>query len=303
MKIIEDAVAALNFRHIGKTLSKRPTGLVAGSFLFLVVVYVVVFGIWYSAVINDFIEVFMKISKPYLPTFNIMNGQLIMQSPEPYVITHEEVYKLVIDAIVEVDKKRFDGKNTTGIEMATIETQKNTNQNSFCLVMDTTGGYKKKIDPANYSRYAVITKETMELVDRVRAMPGNIVPIKDRLKQDFTFTPDNIDQLSGPINRISTLGIILGLIIYTPIRFLIKALIGALIAWLIVLITKREAPFEVLYKISLYALSPVVLLALIHRLWLPNIPGLILQALYLFYIIMAVLAIEKPKEGSLQQQK
>ena len=203
---------------------------------------------------------------------------------------------------MSIAKEKMEDLNTTDIEAGLFEAQKNADQNSFCLVMDTTGGYKEKIDLANYSRYAVITKETMELVDRVQAMPGNIVPIKDRLQQDFIFTPDNVDQLSGPINRISTLSIILGLIIYTPIRFLIKALIGALIAWLVVMIAKREAPFRVLYKISLYALSPVVLLALIYRLWLPNIPGLIFQALYFIYIVMAVLAIEKPKEGSSQQQ-
>lgn len=301
MKILEDAVAALNFRHIGRTLSKRSTGMVAGSFAFLVVIYVIVFGLWYSAVAGDFIEAALKAGKPYLPSFNIMNGQLIMRSAEPFIITHEDVYAIIIEAATDVDRKRFGGKNTGDIA-AGVMSQMGTNRDSFCLVMDTTGRYKEVIDPTEYSKYAIISKDTMELVDRVQYMPGNIVPISERIQQDITFTPDNLDQSSGPLKRIATTIIIIGLALYAPAHFLIKALIGALIGWLIVLMTKRQAKFNVLYKISLYALSPVILLLVASRLGLPNIPGIIFQAIYYSYIVMAILTLPKPEEASSEQK-
>ena len=71
MRIIEDAIRALNFKYIGTTLSKRSAGMVAGTFAFLVIVYTIVFGLWYGAITGEFIDAFLEISKPYLPSFGI----------------------------------------------------------------------------------------------------------------------------------------------------------------------------------------------------------------------------------------
>jgi hypothetical protein len=293
MRSLEDTLAALNFRHIGKVLSKRPVGLVTGTFLFLVVVYVLVYGMWYSGITGDFIDAFADVSKPHMPSFRIMNGQLSMQSPEPFILTHEDFYNMIIEAAVEVDNKRFGGKNTADIDPEDIEAQLNAQRETFCLVMDTTGTYKEVIDPADFTRYAVITKDTAEFVDRVQSMPGNAVPIKNKVPQDVSFTPDRMDMIKNPLKRISTAVIIMGLFFYVPVRFLLKALIGAFIAWILILILKREIPFGALYKIGLYALAPVVLLAVAAR-FTTEIHGLIYQTVYLGYIAAAVFAVPKP---------
>lgn len=298
MQALEDIIIALfNPRSIGRTLSKRPVGMIAASLSILVIIYIIVFSMWYSSVMGDFVDIVLDISKPRLPTFSIINGQLSMHIKEPYIITHEDIYEIISEAALGVDRKRFGGKGAREIEQSLQrEEYRSGQQQSFCLVMDTTGAYKERIDVQNYSKYAVITKDSMEIVDRVQSMPGDVVPIKERIKEDIRFTPDLADRLNSPMKRFITIAIILGLVIFTPIHLLLKALISAFIVWIIFLIVRREKPFAILYKVSLYALSPIVLLAVVHRLWVP-IHGLIFQTIYFIYIIMAILAIPKPEGG------
>ncbi len=291
MQILRDLILSLNFNNIGKTLSKRPVGLVAGSLAILVVIYVAIIGAWYVAIGNEFIDAALEIAKPDLPSFNIINGQLTMNSPEPYIKTHEDMYRIISEAVMEVDRKQFGGRYFQDI-ITGLESGQRTKKESFCLVMDTTDSYRDQIDPADYSRYAVVTKDSMELVDRIQTMPGNIVPIKERMPQAIIFTPDRVDDLKAPIKRFATIAIFVGLMIYAPIYFLIKALIGASIAWLLLLTIKKQKPFYILYKISLYALVPFVFLIIIQRFGLP-IPGLIYQVVYFAYIFMAVKAVLK----------
>jgi hypothetical protein len=302
MQMLKDiATSIYNFKKIGRELSKRPGGMVAGSFLVLTVIYVLIYGLWYSDITGDFITETLEASKPYLPSFTIQNGRLMNLSPEPYILTHEEIYQIIAQAVIEVDKKRFEGKNAEQL-MQGFEAGQINQKDTFCLVMDTTGTYKDKVNLDNYTRYAVVTADTAEYVDRIQNMPGKKTPLSESVKQDIRFTPDLVENLKGPATRITAISIVISMFIYTPLRFLLKALIAALIVWAILSIAKKEITFGTLYKIALYSLAPVVVLAVISRFTI-IFPGLIYQALYFAAIVVAGLAAIKPKEeGSLQQQ-
>ena len=209
MRVLGDVITSLyNFRHIGKTLSKRPVGMVAGSFTILVVIYVLVFGLWYSSMFGKFIGIMFDKAKPMMPTFSIVGGRLQMHSSEPYIITHVEFVQLVHESILEMSKQTSDvklaGDITEGLTEQKIRQQMRPDQ-TFCFVMDTTGQWKDRVNLDHYTQYAVITKDTMERVDRVKSMPGNIKPISETIKQDIKFIPDLVDRLKLPLNRISTI--------------------------------------------------------------------------------------------------
>lgn len=295
MRALEDIIKSLfNPKFIGDTLVKRSIGTMALSLTILIALYVLVYGIRYSSITNEFVDAAFDSAKPILPTFDIINGKLKMYSEEPYIITHEDLYNVMYEAAVIVDEQgarsRYAEEMKTGLEKG----YSGGNQKTFCLVMDTTGAYKEKVNLDNYSNYVLMTEDSIETVDRVRYMPGNAVPLSERIQQDMSFSPDVADILRAPAMRITTTAIIIGLAIWTPIHFLLKALITAFVVWVVFMIMRKEKSFEVLYKISLYALSPAVLLAIIHRLLFP-INGLFFQTIYFIYIITAVLAIAKPE--------
>ena len=299
-KTLEDIIIALfNFKFIGRTLSKRPVGLVTASFIILIIIYVIVFSIWYSSLAGKFVNTTLDFAKPSLPSFDIINGRLTMHSAEPYVITHEEVYGIVGDAIQQINTEEFKGRYSKEIADGFARGVSNP-KDSFCLVIDTTETYRQRINPEDYSKYTVITRDTMEIVDRIQSMPGNIVPIESKVKQDIRFTPDAVDRLRPAGTKIITTAIIVGMVLFTPAHFLLKALIASFIMWVIYLIIRREKGFSTLYKISIYALSPIVLLSVISKLWLP-INGLLLQVVYFTCIIIAATAIPKVEQGSLKK--
>jgi len=292
MQAITDIlVSILNPKATGRTLSKRSVGAIVSSFLVLVVLYVIIFGSWYGSIAGEFVDISLRLAKPMLPTFNIVNGRLSMLSQEPFIITHEDLYAVIKESIAELSTSRF--KN---VDMAAIEESldaSGANKQSFCLVMDTTGTYREKINPETYSQYVVITEDTMESVDRVKTMPGNVVPLSENITEDVNFSPDNIDAVSGPMKRTTGIFIFLGLLLVKPGHFLVKALIAAFIVWLLFLVMKKERPFTEIFKTALYSLSPVVLLAFLLRFGVP-IPGFVFQIVYFAYIIMAVSAISRP---------
>jgi len=300
MQILSDLMTSVyNFRETGKVLSKRSNGMVVGFVVLLVILYVTVFSIWYSTIFGDFVEAAINVAEPDMPTFSIIGGQLKMQSEEPYIITHEDIYRVMISSMLEVDKKRFGGKQAKQLESAFNLPEIKT-KDSFCFVMDTTDTYKDKIDLSNFTNYIVINKDSMEQVDRVQKMPGNITPLSETVQQDIQFQPGIVSRIIPTVKRFATILIAIGLFIYTPIHFLVKALIAAFLVWLVLMIARKSNPFGLVYKISLYSLTPVVLLAIISSIWFP-IHGLILQAVYFGYIIMAVLAMAKSGESPLKE--
>jgi len=295
MQAIEDVLTStVNFRFIGRTLSKRPGGKVAASFIIIALIYVIINSISYTKAAGDFIDIALDVAKPNLPTFDITNGILTMHSEEPYVFTHEEGYALLYESALRLDEKRYNTRFVKDIEREFQKVQAK-NEKTFCFVIDTTDTYKNRLNLDDYSGYVVITKDSIETVDRVNAMPGNKELLAEKIKQSVRFTPDSADLLKVPAARFIKMIIIVGLSAFALVYFPIKALIAAFVIWLILLIIKKEKPFEVLYKIAIYALSPVLFLSIIHRLWL-TIPGPIFQIVYIACIITAVLAIPKPKK-------
>ncbi len=303
MQVLKDLIASLNFKQVGGTLFNKSTGLVAGFLAILVVVYVVVISSLTCSIAGDFIKAGLEAARPYLPSFSITNGRLNMRSTEPFILTHEDFYAIMIDAMITVDQKRFGGKNTEAIEMGSTQAV-STQGDTFCLVMDTTGTYKEKIDPSQFAKYAIITQDAIEMVDRIKSMPGNIKPLSEYIQQDISFSPDNIETIEGPIKNIANLGIIISIALATPTRFLLKALIGALLALIVCMIVKREVNFGALYKLSIYSLTPVVLLEMMDSVASAvNIHGIIYQLIYAALVVGAVLAIPKPEQAQAQEEQ
>ena len=293
MQAIEDIIKAIfNFKFIGRTLVKRPIGITALSFLLLVIASVAVLGPWYASIAGSFIDTGLGVLQPKLPTFNIINGQLQMFTSEPFILTHDDLYEAINEAAIIVDREHLKGRYAGEIAKGFNQTNKDT----FCVIMDTTDNYKTQVDLNSYSQYAVITKDSIEMVDRVKTFPGNTTAISDRVKQAVRFSPDLIDNISTPIKRFATIAIISLVTLFTPISLLFKALVTAFIIWLILLIVRKAKPYKVLYKISVYALAPVVTLSILERFGLV-VHGLIPHLIYIICILVAASAVEGTKQA------
>jgi len=288
MQAITDLLTAISIPSIGRTLSKRSFGSAFGTFLIVVLIYSLAFSFWYNLVISDVVIQIFERAKSYLPSFSLVNSELVMHSEEPFILTFDQIKDIVLPVMRDIDEKYAKGQYAGVYE--TIEKQ----ENLFCIVMDTTEEYKSDIDLSKYESYMLMNKDSVITYNKNENPPEKVEKIADNLKRDVSFSPDNAGKVITSVKGPMFIMIFIYVLIASFFRFLIKALIMSAIVAVVLLVMKRKSDFGLIYKLSLYALVPIVVIAILHRYLFP-IPALIFHAVYLAIVLIACLGVPEEK--------
>lgn len=292
-----------DFPGLGNEISRRSAWRVFGTFLLASVVYGVVTGFWYGGAAVDFLRIVGREFKSKLPAISIENGKLSSPVKQPYILTEQDIGDSFFQDFAQLVHDRFHlsvPMNKSAI-LGYLNSDGNQAAHLFCAVLDTTGTYRKQIDPATCTVSMVADADMFVVTAPERSGSQRVQQYKfaeGENRQPVHFNPDQIN-LDVVTNRIA--GPLKGWfavmsVVFTLFRFLLKALLVAILGLIINAAMGKGFSFGRLFALGVYALVPVVVFGIIKVVAMPY-PGILLFLIYLVYGLVPVF-IAEPAESA-----
>ncbi len=297
MGFFSDLSAALyDFKALSHELSKRSGARVLTTLSVIACIIGVVSGLWYAAAFGDLAQAIVSKGRFLLPEVVISNGTLSSPVDQPYVITSEDVNPEIFTDVAAVVRKRFHQGSQDEIE-DTVGFYVQSNPQSFIFIVDTTGTYQEQIDLNDYSVSIVVDSKKARLESGGGSDVQEYSFAELAAYPNLAITPETINPA---VVREKTKSALMGwlpllFVVMSFLRYGLLSLIGSAVSFVVGIMMKRDWSYAQAYKLSVYALVPLMILDIIGVVWFAWPMGIPL-IFYAFYVILPLLNLPKQEQ-------
>lgn len=297
MGFFSDLSAALyDFKTLARDLSRRSGTRVLLTLTVISVIVGLVSGIWYAGSFADLAKAITGQARYQLPEMVITNGTLTSPAEQPYIVTAEDLDLQLFREVAQVVQDRFHQGDVDQLTQELSALVYN-NPQSFVFVLDTTGTYEQVVNPEDYSVAIIVDSKKARLQTADSEQVQEYYFSELAMYPSIVVTPETInpetvaDRIKGGLSA----WLPLLFIVLSFLRYALLSLVGSAVSYVTGMIAKREWDYTRAYKMSVFALMPVMALDIIGVVWFSWVAGIPLLV-YLAYLILPVLTLPKTEE-------
>jgi len=292
MTFVTDLVRSLyDFAGIGRELSRRRPGQVALVLVLAGGLYGGVSGNWYASGIGDLGGIVAEEVRAHMPEFAITGGVLSSPVEQPYIVTEADLTPAFYQALEDWMRRWFHADIGRQLrEAIAVETGR-----VFCVVLDTTGTYRQRIDPDEYAIAMIVEQDRAVWVgERQTGVREERVVKFDELEQPVRMTPERVQPETvqrAVYGALAPWLIGLGALAHL-LRYAAKALLVGALGLALGAVLGRGLTFGRTFAMAVYALVPATVLALVS-LTVSPMPGPVLLLVHVLYGVVPVILCPK----------
>lgn len=278
-----------DFKGLGRELSTRSAGRVIGTLAVLSVIYGLVTGNWYASSAGELAAIVTEEAKRHLPAVVISDGTLSSGVAQPHIVTDQDLSPEFFAAL-DAWAARWLHVNTQGMAERLFQQWTSRAGKLFCVILDTTGTYADQIDPDAYPVAIIIDQHHMRIGTdsqegrQLREVAFSELSANAPIGVPLALDPRQLDEamVARRVSGSLVVWVVLVSILLSFVRFAWKALVIGALVWLISAAARSGFSFGRAYTLAVYALVPVVVLALVRLMWVPY-PGVLVWIAHAVY--------------------